>query len=113
MLYCECKEFKEVADMDIARVTSKGQITVPIDVRRKLGLTEGARLLFIEQGNGFFVANESRIDMTGISGATGMEAHKKQWPEEYVTAIMAFGETPDPTFEEHADTPWTDRGDLF
>jgi AbrB family looped-hinge helix DNA binding protein len=113
MLYYESKEFKEVATMEMVRVTSKGQITVPIDVRRKLGLSEGTRLLFIEQGNGFFVANESRIDINSISGAKGKATLNNQWPEDYVKAIMAFGETPDPTFKEPADIAWTDRGDLF
>jgi antitoxin PrlF len=36
---------------NIATVTSKGQVTVPIDVRRRLGLSEGDRLEFLtEQG---------------------------------------------------------------
>jgi AbrB family looped-hinge helix DNA binding protein len=82
--------------MEMAKVTSKGQITVPIDVRRKLGLSEGTRLLFIEQGNGFFVINESCVDINSISGATGKATLTNQWPEDYVTAIMAFDETPEP-----------------
>jgi antitoxin PrlF len=34
---------------DIATVTSKGQVTVPIAVRNRLGLKEGDRLAFINQ----------------------------------------------------------------
>jgi antitoxin PrlF len=36
---------------NVATVTSKGQVTVPLDVRRRLGLSEGDRLEFVtEQG---------------------------------------------------------------
>jgi antitoxin PrlF len=34
---------------DIATVTSKGQVTVPVAVRNRLGLKEGDRLAFINQ----------------------------------------------------------------
>jgi AbrB family looped-hinge helix DNA binding protein len=33
-----------------SRVTSKGQITVPIDIRRKLGLRRGDKVEFRERG---------------------------------------------------------------
>ncbi|MBR5508946.1 MAG: AbrB/MazE/SpoVT family DNA-binding domain-containing protein, partial [Lachnospiraceae bacterium] len=36
--------------MELAKVTSKGQITIPIEIRRKLGLKEGDKVLFIEEG---------------------------------------------------------------
>lgn len=32
--------------MAIARVTAKGQVTIPVEVRRSLGITEGDDLLF-------------------------------------------------------------------
>jgi AbrB family looped-hinge helix DNA binding protein len=32
--------------MAIARVTAKGQMTIPVEVRRSLGITEGDDLLF-------------------------------------------------------------------
>lgn len=35
--------------MELAKVTSKGQITIPIDIRKKLGITEGSKVLFIEE----------------------------------------------------------------
>ncbi|HSZ61161.1 MAG TPA: AbrB/MazE/SpoVT family DNA-binding domain-containing protein [Terriglobales bacterium] len=34
-----------------AKITSKGQITVPIEVRRMLGVREGDRLLFESDGD--------------------------------------------------------------
>jgi len=35
-----------------ARVTSKGQVTVPREIRRRLGVRAGDRLLFEEDGEG-------------------------------------------------------------
>jgi AbrB family looped-hinge helix DNA binding protein len=98
--------------MEMAKVTANGQITIPVDVRRRLELNEGSRMLFIEQGNGFFVVNESLIDMNLVRGAK-VKTPLNRWSEGYVTAVAAFGETADETFDEPADIAWTDRGELF
>lgn len=34
--------------MNLAKVTTKGQITIPIEIRKKLGVREGDKILFIE-----------------------------------------------------------------
>jgi antitoxin PrlF len=38
-----------------ARITSKGQITVPHEIRRALGVRAGDKLMFEKDGNGFRV----------------------------------------------------------
>ena len=40
---------KGVFAMELAKVTSKGQITIPIEIRRKLGIKEGDKVLLIEE----------------------------------------------------------------
>ena len=35
--------------MELARISSKGQITIPKEVRKKLNLKEGDKVLFIEE----------------------------------------------------------------
>ena len=34
--------------MEMAKVTSKGQITIPVSIRRRLEIREGDKILFIE-----------------------------------------------------------------
>ncbi len=47
--------------MEIAKVTSKGQITIPIAIRKSLGVREGDKVLFVEQ-NGQIVLMNSSMD---------------------------------------------------
>ena len=35
--------------MELAKVTSKGQITIPIEIRKKLGIKNGDKILFVEE----------------------------------------------------------------
>ena len=34
--------------MELAKVTSKGQVTIPIEIRKKLGIKNGDKELFVE-----------------------------------------------------------------
>lgn len=44
--------------MNLAKVSINGQVTVPIEIRRKLRIKEGDKLLFIER-NGEIVINNA------------------------------------------------------
>jgi antitoxin PrlF len=37
--------------MESSKVTRKGQVTIPVQVRRRLGLREGDRVAFVEEGD--------------------------------------------------------------
>ena len=55
--------------MATAALTSKGQITIPVEVRRKLGLKPGDRVRFVEGENGEFILkpkNRSIMDLYGV-----------------------------------------------
>ena len=43
--------------MEMAKVTSKGQITIPISIRRKLNIDQGDKLLFIDRPEGVLMVN--------------------------------------------------------
>ena len=45
--------------MEIAKVTSKGQITIPIDIRKRFGFQEGNKVLFVEDGNKIYLLNST------------------------------------------------------
>lgn len=45
--------------MELAKITSKGQITIPVDIRRKLGVKEGDKVLFIEEAGRVYILNSS------------------------------------------------------
>lgn len=45
--------------MELAKVTSKGQITIPIDIRKKLGIREGDKILFMEENGRVIMMNSS------------------------------------------------------
>ena len=52
--------------MEIAKITSRGQITIPIDIRKKLGVREGDKVVFIEVQNSIVVANAAKIAFTNL-----------------------------------------------
>lgn len=45
--------------MELAKVTSKGQVTIPIAIRNMLGIREGDKILFIEDGEKVVLMNAS------------------------------------------------------
>lgn len=45
--------------MNLARVSANGQVTVPIEIRRRLNLRAGDKILFIERENGEIVINNA------------------------------------------------------
>ena len=42
--------------MELAKITSKGQITIPNDIREKMNLKTGDKILFFEENDKFFVS---------------------------------------------------------
>ena len=50
--------------MELAKITSKGQITIPIEIRKKLGVRDGDKVLFIEDGNRIYMTNSSMQALT-------------------------------------------------
>lgn len=43
--------------MEMAKVTSKGQITIPVSIRRRLEIREGDKILFIDSPDGVIMVN--------------------------------------------------------
>jgi len=47
--------------MSIATITSKGQLTIPVEVRKDLQLNPGSKIRFQKQGNGYFMHVEDSV----------------------------------------------------
>jgi antitoxin PrlF len=45
--------------MNLAKVSTNGQVTVPVEIRRKLNLKEGDKILFFERAGGEIVINNA------------------------------------------------------
>jgi len=45
--------------MNLAKVSANGQVTVPVEIRRKLDLKEGDKIIFFERIDGEIVINNA------------------------------------------------------
>jgi AbrB family looped-hinge helix DNA binding protein len=45
--------------MNLAKISANGQITVPAEIRRLLGLKSGDKILFLQNSNGEIVINNA------------------------------------------------------
>ena len=72
--------------MNIAKLSANGQITVPIEIRRSLGLKAGDKMLFIRKDDGeIVVLNASNA---AISGAQSAVAGTVYTEEEILADVM-------------------------
>jgi AbrB family looped-hinge helix DNA binding protein len=54
--------------MTTSTVTTKGQVTIPLDVRQRLGLDAGDRIEFVEIENGMFAIKPAIDDVRTLKG---------------------------------------------
>jgi len=73
--------------MEMAKVTSKGQITIPISIRRRLGINEGDKLLFISKPDGVMMVNPDMLEGDQVEAMT--EAAESATAAPVVTAAPA------------------------
>ena len=71
--------------MEVAKVTSKGQITIPISIRRKLEINEGDKVLFIYKPEGVMMVNPNTLQ--GGSAGDIVEAAETEMAAEAVAAL--------------------------
>ncbi len=64
--------------MNLAKISANGQITVPIEIRKLLGLKSGDKILFFQRPNGDVV----------INNASAQAVYKAQAAFEGVTEAM-------------------------
>lgn len=54
--------------MALAKVTGKGQVTIPVEVRRKLALEPGSRIDFVLTAEGNFVIEPVQSSIKSLEG---------------------------------------------
>ena len=65
-----------MAAMEIAKITSKGQITIPIQIRKLLGVKEGDKVLFVEEEGRVMMMNSSMEALRKAQAAFVGEAER-------------------------------------
>lgn len=75
--------------MELAKITSKGQITLPITIRRMLKLNDGDKVAFIEKDGQYVLVNPTTLAFENARSAFEGEANKLglENPDD-VTAII-------------------------
>jgi antitoxin PrlF len=74
--------------MSSATLTSKGQVTIPRDVRAELGLSAGDRLEFVRQSDGGYAIVSAKRSIRGLKGVLAPR-DKPATLEEMEAAIVA------------------------
>jgi len=62
--------------MELAKITSKGQITLPINIRRALKLKDGDKVAFIERNGQYILINPVLLAIREVQEAYDGEAER-------------------------------------
>ncbi|MDR1134789.1 MAG: AbrB/MazE/SpoVT family DNA-binding domain-containing protein [Clostridiales Family XIII bacterium] len=62
--------------MEVAKITAKGQITIPIAIRKSMQLKDGDKVLFIQDGNRYYVENAAIVAINRMQEAFVGEAER-------------------------------------
>lgn len=62
--------------MELAKVTSKGQITIPLMIRNKLQLKAGDKVFFEESRGKVYITNASQVTLANVQAQMKCEAKK-------------------------------------
>lgn len=78
--------------MELAKVTTKGQITIPKQIRDFLNLREGSKIIFIQKGNDIVIKNSAMLALDKIQNAFDGEAERfgLETEEDVVKMIKEF-----------------------
>ncbi len=84
--------------MSTATITSKGQVTIPKDIREKLGLRQGDRLIFYVEDGKAVAQPVRRGDFRELAGIVksdrpwpGMAAVREQYHREVAEHVVRAG----------------------
>ncbi|MGV8082993.1 MAG: AbrB/MazE/SpoVT family DNA-binding domain-containing protein [Coriobacteriia bacterium] len=62
--------------MELAKITARGQITIPVEIRKKLGVKDGDKVIFIEENGRIIMENAAMIALKNAQAAFAGEAER-------------------------------------
>ncbi len=74
--------------MELAKITTKGQITLPISIRRELNLKDGDKVAFIEKDGHYIIINPISLAIDKVRDAFKGEAERLGLKDEEDVAEM-------------------------
>ena len=60
--------------MNLAKVSANGQVTVPVEIRRRLDLKKGDKIMFFEDNGKYFFQNSLTVALKNIQKTMKGEA---------------------------------------
>ena len=74
--------------MEVARITTKGQITIPVEIRKRLGVKDGDKVIFIEENGRIIVENAAMIALKNAQCDFDGEAERLGLKDEKDVVVM-------------------------
>lgn len=74
--------------VEMGKISSRGQIAIPLDIREQLGLEEGSRVLFFTEDNTLLVKKITSQTFAQITKPFRKAAKKAGLKESDVTSII-------------------------
>ncbi len=62
--------------MELAKITMRGQITIPKEIRSRLGVKDGDKVIFIEENGRIIMENAAMIALKNAQDAFAGEAER-------------------------------------
>ncbi len=62
--------------MELAKITMRGQITIPIEIRKRLGVKDGDKVIFLEENGRVIMENAAMIALKNAQEAFAGEADR-------------------------------------
>ena len=77
--------------MEVAKITSKGQVTIPRDIRLKMDLKKGDKILFFEENGKYFLQNSTSFALKNFQDIMKGEAERAGFndPDDVVKYIKS------------------------
>ena len=78
--------------MELAKITAKGQITIPIHIRKTLNIKDGDKVVFIEENGRVVMENSTKLALREVQDAFAGEAERVglETEEDVVDLVKQF-----------------------